>query len=167
MGNLTFGGGDPTMAALESELVSARGWLTPEKYGLIYALARVTPGTNMLAFCAGAAWELMGWSAAVLAVVATTLPSAALIVALTEGYEKFKANGWAMAAIGGMLAAGVGMMAAGAFQLVRPHLRTGRWVRALVMVAGSLSLSLGLGLGPVQVLALAAAAGAVWRAPEQ
>ena len=57
--NLTFGGGDPTMAALQSELVASRGWLSPDKYALVYGLARITPGTNILAFCAGTAWYLM------------------------------------------------------------------------------------------------------------
>src|SRR5579872_3489231 len=52
VGNLTFGGGDPTMAALQSELVHTRGWLTAEQYALIYGLARITPGTNLLAFSA-------------------------------------------------------------------------------------------------------------------
>ena len=55
VGNLTFGGGDPTMAALQSALVHARRWLDEEEYGLIYGLARITPGTNLLAFSAGAA----------------------------------------------------------------------------------------------------------------
>ena len=54
VGNLTFGGGDPTMSALYAELVTNRRWMSNETYGLIYALARITPGTNMLAFCAAA-----------------------------------------------------------------------------------------------------------------
>jgi hypothetical protein len=52
VGSLTFGGGDPTMAALQSELVVTRGWLTGEQYALIYGLARITPGTNLVAFSA-------------------------------------------------------------------------------------------------------------------
>jgi len=40
VGNLTFGGGDPTMAALQSELVVTRRWLSAEQYALIYGLAR-------------------------------------------------------------------------------------------------------------------------------
>src|ERR1700719_4180292 len=46
IGSTTFGGGDPTMAALQGELF-ARKWLDRERYGLIYALARATPGTNI------------------------------------------------------------------------------------------------------------------------
>jgi len=58
VGNLTFGGGDPTMSVLHRELVVSREWITPEQYGLAYSLARATPGTNLLAFCAGVGWIL-------------------------------------------------------------------------------------------------------------
>ena len=47
VGNLTFGGGDPTMAALQSELVGSRRWLSAEQYALIYALARITPASPL------------------------------------------------------------------------------------------------------------------------
>src|SRR5579884_1999136 len=50
VGNMTFGGGDPTLAALHSELVGVRKWITVDQYGLVFALARITPGTNLLAF---------------------------------------------------------------------------------------------------------------------
>lgn len=166
VGNLTFGGGDPTMAALHSELVVTRDWLPPERYGLIYALARITPGTNLLAFCAGTAWELAGWPGAVAAVVAVTVPSALVVVLLTAGYQVLKSNPPAMAAIAGTLAAAVGMMAAGVWQLAGPHLVRGRRLRALLLVLGSFALVFRFDLSPVLVLALAAAAGALWRVPE-
>lgn len=161
VGNSTFGGGDPTMAVLHSELVRARGWLTAERYGLVYALARVTPGTNLLAFCAGTAWEILGWPAALLAVAAVSLPSAAAVVALTIGYEAFHSNGLAMAAIAATLAAAAGMMAAGAFQLLRPHLKPRRRLRAVVIASAAFAAS--FWLSPVTVLALAAAAGLLWK----
>src|SRR5437879_13200253 len=104
VGNLTFGGGDPTMAALQSELVATRRWLDEEQYGLIYGLARITPGTNLLAFSAGAAWQILGWVGAVSAVLAITVPSAAIVVLLTRGYEGWNTNALAMAAISCTLA---------------------------------------------------------------
>jgi chromate transporter len=167
VGNLTFGGGDPTMAALESELVASRGWLSPEKYALVYGLARITPGTNILAFCAGTAWELRGWPGALLAVFGATVPSAIVVVMLTAGFESVKQNTRAMAAVAGTLAAAVGMMAVSAWQLVAPQLRRRRVLRAVVFVAASLLLSYGLGMSPVAVLGLAALAGYFWRVPEQ
>jgi len=165
--NLTFGGGDPTMAALQSELVTRRGWLPPEKYVLVYALARITPGTNILAFCAGAAWELKGWPGAILAVPAATVPAAIAVVLLTAGYDSVQHDARAMAAIAGTLAAAVGMMALSAWQLLRPHLYRGRALRALLLAAASALLSYRFRVSPIVVLGIAALAGFFWRAPEQ
>lgn len=163
IGNLTFGGGEPTMSAIQSELM-ARRWISVEKYGLIYGLARVTPGTNILAFCAGVGWHVMGLRGAVLAVLAVSVPSAALVTVMTAGYDVWKSNPFAMAAISGMLAAAVGMMVTGAFLLLRPQLRANRWMRTAVVGAAALALSLRFGVSPVPILALAAVAGALWRA---
>jgi len=165
IGNLTFGGGEPSMAAFHQEFVMRRKWLSREQYGLIFGLARVTPGTNLLAFCAALGWRLLGWPGAVLTVMAVTLPSAALVVWLTFAYGEFKSNPWAMAAIGGILAAAAGLMGAGAWQIVRPNLRSGSWVRALVIAGGAVLLARGFSVRPIAVLALAALLGLVWRDP--
>jgi chromate transporter len=164
--NLTFGGGDPTMAALQRELLDRRGWITQEQYGLTYSLARITPGTNMLAFCAGTAWHVAGWWGAVLAVLASTLPSAALVVWLTYEYGVVQRNPLAMGAIDGIIASAVGMMAAGAWQLALPHLKRGMWLRTVVLVTASAALGMFTSRSPIEILALAALVGAFWRAPE-
>ena len=111
VGNMTFGGGDPTLAAMHSEMVATRRWISPEKYAVIYALARITPGTNLLAFCAGISWELMGWRGVIASLLAMTAPAAVVVVFLTLGYGALQSNRVAMAAIGGVLAVAVGMMA--------------------------------------------------------
>lgn len=160
--NFTFGGGDPTMAALYREMVERRKWLAPEKYGLSYALARVTPGTNVLAFCAAVAWFLRGWPGAVVAVVAGTVPCTFLVVWLTYGYQHVKTNHLAQAAIAGMIASAVGMMLAAAWNLIQPEMHRRTWLRTCVLAGGAAWLSAGLGMAPIQVLALAAAAGFVW-----
>jgi chromate transporter len=166
VGNLTFGGGDPTMAALQSELVVARRWLTAEQYALIYGLARITPGTNLVAFSAAAGWQILGWLAAILAVLAMTVPPSVAVVLLTSGYQAFNSNPLAMAAIGGMLAAASGMMATAAWQLLRPEIRVGRRLRAAVLFLASLGASLGFSMSPIAVLGLAALVGIFWRTPE-
>jgi len=129
-------------------------------------LARITPGTNILAFCAGTAWELKGWPGAILAVLGASVPSAVAVVLLTAGYQAFQHNARAMAAIAGTLAAAVGMMAVSAWQLVRPHLRRRRALRAIVLVAASAYLAYAWHMPPIEILGLAALAGFFWRAPE-
>ena len=166
LASVTFGGGNPTMAAMYTERVSARKWLSPDRYAVSYALARITPGTNMLAFCAGTAWELLGWQGAVAGVLAASVPAAVIVMALTEGYDALRSNALAMAAVSGTLAAAVGMMATAAWDLLKPHLNRRRWLHAAAIAGGSLWLSLGFEMSPVLVLALAAGLGLVWRIPE-
>jgi len=117
LASVTFGGGNPTMAAMHREMVAGRKWLTGEQYSICYALARITPGTNMLAFCAGTAWELLGWPGAIAGVLAASVPAALVVMLLTEGYDALRANPLAMAAVAGTLAAAVGMMATAAWEL--------------------------------------------------
>jgi chromate transporter len=168
IGGTTFGGGDPTMLALHTELAKNRNWLTSEQYGLVFALARITPGTNLLAFCAGSAWVLRGWRAAVLAVAAVAVPTAVMVVLLTAGYQALLTNTLAMAAIAGTLAAAVGIMYTGAWQLLANHLISRdvrRIIRGVVIAGASLVLSFYFEVPPVQVLVMAAVAGFFWQVP--
>jgi chromate transporter len=159
VGNTTFGGGDPTMLALHRELVVRRTWLTNDQYAISFTLARVTPGTNMLAFCVAAGWYLAGWLGAIGAVLAVTIPSALLILWITAAYENWQQNPMAMSAINGTVAAAVGMMLAGSWLLLKPHLRDStRWL-AVILAAGAAMLSLWPRLSPVQVLVMAAVVG--------
>jgi len=164
--NLTFGGGTITMAALNTELVSLRKWLSQEKYATVYALARITPGTNMLAFCAGTGWELLGWPGAIAAVAAASVPSGIIVMLLTGSYDVLRANANAMAAVAGTLAAAVGIMAMASWQLIEPYLDRKRWLHVTVLAGGSLLLTLKFDLTPIAVLGLAAALGCIWRVPE-
>ena len=161
--NLTFGGGDPTMAVLHRELVVSRGWVSPEQYGLIYSLARATPGTNLLAFCAGIGWQLARFKGALIAVLSGSIPCAAAVVWFTYVYTLWRSNAMAMSAIGGMLAAAAGLMSAAAFQLVRPRWKPGKRVRAAVIFLSAFLLSLRLDVPPIQVLGLGAVVGLIWR----
>lgn len=169
VGNITFGGGDPTMAALQTEMVASRGWISNKAYALVYTLARITPGTNLLAFCAGTAWELLGWPGAIAAVAAMTMPAALLVLWVTAKYNVIRAHPLAMAALGGVLAAAVGIMVAAAWQLARPSFSRRSWIHAGIVVAVAILLSFPgtrLYLSPIRVLGLAAIAGLLWEIPE-
>ena len=151
------------MAALQGQLFE-RKWVDRERYGLVYALARATPGTNILAFCAGTGWLVLGGFGAFLAVVGASFLSSVMVVILTAGYLAWRHHPWAMAAIGGMLAAATGLMGVAALSLLKPHFERRRWLRAAVLFGASLVLALRFGMTPIQVLGLAALAGALWTA---
>lgn len=157
IGNTTFGGGDPTMAMLQRELI-ARDWITREDFALAYSLARVTPGTNVLAFCAGTGARVLGFGGAVVAVLAVTLPSAILAVLLTRGFEAWRGHPWPMAAIGGTVAAVSGMMWASVWILVKPYLG---W-RGLLFAGSAFLAAWIFHVTPVPVIFVAALAGYLW-----
>jgi len=165
-GNFTFGGGDPTMAVLQREMVNRRKWLSAEQYGLVYGLARVTPGTNVLAFYAGSAWLLRGVKAAALAVLSTCLPSAVVVVWLTYSLERWGSLAWVKAAGGAIMAAAVGMIAASAWLLIAPFFGKAGLAKTVVLAGGAAALAIA-GVTPIPVLALAALAGFLWKGTAQ
>ena len=158
-GNSTFGGGVPTVAALQRELVNNRKWLDMSQYSLCYVLSRITPGTNLLAFCASAGWILRGLSGALVAVLAGSIPSSLLVAVITGGFDAWSSRKLVQIGIDAVLAASVGILLASFWIIVRPQLKRGRIVQSLVIVGASLFLSLHMGVTPLLVMALAAVVG--------
>jgi chromate transporter len=157
IGNTTFGGGDPTMALLQRELIG-RQWITRDDFALAYSLARITPGTNVLAFCAATGARVLGLMGAIAAVLAVTAPSAVLVVLLTRGFETWRAHPLAMVAIGGTVAAVAGMMWASVWILIRPYLGA----RALLFAGGAFLAAWKYHVTPVPIILTAALAGYLW-----
>jgi chromate transporter len=154
IGNTTIGGGEPTVAAFQREL-GRRGWLLPEQFGLAYALARLTPGTNMLAFCAAAGWYALGVAGSVVGVVTVTVPSSVLVVWLTGVCEMGNQIPWLRAAVNASIAAGIGVMLGAVLLLVRGQVSKSDWLRPAIVFAGAFGLRQ-LGLSPLQTIGIAA-----------
>lgn len=151
------------MMALKRELGERRGWLSDEQFALVFSLARITPGTNVLAFCAGAAYLMYGWAASAAAVIAASAPSAVLAVWLTVVFESADRNPIAKMTVSGVLAAVVGMMGAAVWQLTRPSFQGKGWLRIVVLTGGTLLLREVWNWAPLEIMVLAAGIGAVWR----
>lgn len=164
IGNTTFGGGDPTIAVLAREF-DRRGWLAPEQFTVAFGLARITPGTNMLAFCTGAAWIMRRLPGALVALAAVTIPTAILVVWLTRICEATSSNRWAHAAISGTLIAAVGSMFAAALVLARVQLTKKNWISTVLVIAIAFSLAQFFSFSPIQILGLAAVVGLFWTRP--
>lgn len=162
IGNLTFGGGDAITATLQRELVHRRRWLDLERYGLAQSLAKITPGTGILAFSAATAWMLRRWSGAIAAVLAVSVPSAGLVVLLTWGFTSLGRSEVAHAIVAPVLASAVGMIWAAAWLLVRPQLRRGTWLRSMLIVVSGFAAGSRWSFSPVLVIAIAAMIGLAW-----
>jgi chromate transporter len=161
VGVTVFGGGDPTIAILQREFYR-REWLTPEKFGTAFGLARLTPGTNVLAFCAAAGWYILGLGGALAAVLAITIPAAVLVVWLTRAYDLTAHNRLALSVANSLLAAAVGTMIGAALLLVRSQCKPGRWIKPVAISTGAFLLAFVLKLTPLQVIGIAALVGFFW-----
>lgn len=174
IGNTTFGGGYVIMGMLGRDLVDTRRWISAEKFDLAFALARVTPGTNLIAFCAAIGALICGVAGAVAAVIAVTAPSSALAVLILQGFESFQGNRIAMAAIGGTVAAVAGMMWSTIWIILRPHVggltRKGmtRNLQVALIAGGAFIASLTFGFTPLPIILAGTLIGFLWKdTPEE
>ncbi|HEX9263461.1 MAG TPA: chromate transporter [Candidatus Binatia bacterium] len=165
-GNLTFGGGDAITALLQRELVYRKEWLTRDQYGLAQSLAKVTPGTAILAFCAATAWMMRRSAGALAAVLAVSVPSAVGAVLLTLAFTSMSGNARALAVLAAVLAASIGLMWAAAWLLVKPELNAGTTVRTVILLLGVFSARW-WSMSPIEILAGAAIIGAIWPCEER
>jgi chromate transporter len=161
VGSTAFGGGDPTIAVLQREFYR-REWLTPDQFAIAFGLARLTPGTNVLAFCAAAGWYLVGVLGAITAVLGLTIPPSILVIWLTRVWEFGVDYPLVRAVIGAMVAAAVGTMIGAAVILVRRQCSRRSWLPPIVIAAGAFALFRVAGLSPLQVIAIAAVTGFFW-----
>lgn len=162
VGSLSFGGGNANIAALRREFVEQREWLTPAQFNLCYALSRIAPGTNLLAFCVAVGWVLLGRAGALVAVLALSFPSAVIVVGLTNLYEVYGRQATVLTITRWLLAATIGIIAASAWALVRPAIGRRRWFRAMIIVIGAFALNTFLSVSPLKVLLAAALIGLFW-----
>lgn len=161
-GNLTFGSAIALTALLRDDLVNRFRWLDDGMFALIYALARVTPGTNMLALYAGLGWHLRRWSGVFAALVCASVPPSIVVVLLTLLYQGAQASSIGRAAASGAVASVVGIIVAGSWLLLRPAIRPGNVFRTIVFAGSAIAASRQFGLSPLTIIAFAAAFGWLW-----
>lgn len=163
--NLTFGGGSATIAVLREQLVARRAWVSQLEFDLSYALSRLTPGTNLLAFCTAAGFIARGWLGALVALLAASLPCSIIAVAVTHFYAAWQHERYVKGALAGALAAAVAIMLTTAWTFAEPHVKAAPW-KALVIIPAAALLALGYDVSPIRILLGAALVGLAWPAKE-
>ncbi len=136
----------------------ALGWMNASTHALIVAVSRLTPGTNVLAYCTALGWRLRGWRGSVVALAAASVPSSIIIFVLSAALVRLVRY----RAVQGGLAIGMliacALVFSAAWHLLLPYLRGSARLRVLATVAAALALFVA-GVTPVRILLLAAAAG--------
>jgi len=157
----TLGGGLAAMELIRRTAIK-RGWFDDADNGVLVAASRLTPGTNVLAYCAGLGWRVQGTAGAVAGVLAASVPGAVIIAVVSaalieiDHYPVVRM----LLAVGTIVAAG--LVLASTWPLVRPHLKRGTrvWAAFIIVIAVATLL---MGATPVQTLLVAAAVGAAVR----
>jgi chromate transporter len=164
--NFTLGGGSTTTAVIHHELVGKRKWLSQDRFALCFALARLTPGTNLLAFCTGVGWLLHGITGATVSLLAASIPCSILVVALTALFSRWQENQFAQSAIYGAIAAAVAITVKTGWTITKPHFKGRGRIRVILVGAAACLIHVWAGIPAIEVLLLAAAVGALWPAEE-
>jgi chromate transporter len=155
----TFGGGLASMELLRRTFI-ANGSMSDADNGGLVAVSRLTPGTNVLAYCVSLGWALHRWTGALLALVGASLPASVVVCVLTVALVRVHEYPVVrmLIAIGVLVATLLVLSAAAA--LIRPYMKRPALVRASIVaiVAGTMSVA---GVTPVRILLLSAILGAI------
>ena len=121
---------------------------------------RLTPGTNILAYCVGLGWRLQGLAGSVIALAAASVPAALLLGGITAALGRIDQYRIVQALLGlGMLVA-VGLVLSSAWHLWRPYLTRNAVVNAAIIGSATAVLML-FDVTPVRILLVSAAIGAL------
>src|SRR4030095_8124003 len=118
-------------------------------------VSRITPGTNILAYCLMLGWRFARWPGALLALVASSLPASvlvALLMATLSRVDDFPIVR-ALQALGVLVATALVLLTS--WHLLKPYVRRTAWLLPTVVVLLAVGLVL-FDVPPVRVLAAAA-----------
>jgi chromate transport protein ChrA len=153
----TVGGGGVTTVALERDLLE-RKWLDRDTFRAFYGLARLTPGTVVLALVTAIGWHLFRWRGALFALVIASLPGSILAAVLTEVQSLSQQSAVGRAFFAGSAAAVCGLLAASIWKIVEPYLGPVHRASSVLIIVLAVIAAV-LKLSPFFVIIAAGAAG--------
>jgi chromate transporter len=156
-------GGVASMELLRRSLGS-RGWLTDESHALFVAISRLTPGTNILAYCVALGWQLAHWPGALVALVAASVPASILIALLSATLAQIDEIPVVQVAIAIALIVATALVLMAAWNLLRPYVKGANAIRSGIIGVVVVALVL-MRVTPIRILLVAAIFGVVMSSP--
>lgn len=128
---VTVGGGAAILAPLNRQAVDVYHWMSQRDFIDLFAISRAAPGPgSMLVALVG--WKVARWAGALVAVVATFLPSSLLCYGVARVWNRYRGTRAHSALERGLAPVGTGLLMAGAFAILRAaHAGAAGWGIAL------------------------------------
>ena len=152
-------------AALRRDLVD-KGRLSASSFDEAYAVARVTPGTNLLAMYTLLGERFAGWWGALASLAVGTLVPALIAVALGAAYVAHAGHPLAQEAMQGARAGAIAVFAWAIVRLARPQLQQHR-LRGVALAVTTLVMTLLLPIPQFVILLIAGGLGTAFLRTEQ
>jgi len=115
---LSFGGGNAVIADIAQQAIQVQGWTSDREFADLFALSRAAPGPgSMLAALIG--WKAAGIGGAAVATIAFYVPSAALVLAVTRLWGRWRGSVWHTAVERGMAPVAAGLFLSGGIAVLR------------------------------------------------
>lgn len=85
-----FGGGPAMIPLIQVEVVELRGWLTRQEFLDAFAFGNALPGPIATKLAGYVGFQVAGWPGATVALLALTMPTILIMVALGSAYVRYK-----------------------------------------------------------------------------
>ncbi len=115
---LAVGGANATVSEITRQVVTLRHWVTPEQFAQLYAISNAAPGPNVLISTIIGA-QMAGIPGAVVATLAMVVPSCALAVVVSMGFERHRDASWRRVVQAALLPITAGLVLAAAIIVAR------------------------------------------------
>lgn len=159
IGAFSFGGGYAILAFIQREIIENHGWLTPEEFVDVVAIAEMTPGTIAVNSSTFVGFQLFGfWGGLLCSACVLAFP---FIICLIVSYyfNRFKDNSCLKNALLGIRPAVVGLIAAASISVAEISITS---LPSLFFFGLALLLVWKFKVNPIVVLIVCGALGAVF-----
>ena len=112
IGAFSFGGGYAVLSFIQREIVEANGWITPEQFVDIVAIAEITPGTIAVNSATFVGYNMFGIWGGIMCTLCTIAVPVVLSLIVSFYFSRFKENRYLQNALAGIRPAVIGLISA-------------------------------------------------------
>ena len=159
IGAFSFGGGYAVLSFIQREVVEANGWITPEQFVDIVAIAEMTPGPIAVNSATFVGYNMFGVWGGIKCTLCTIAIPVILSLIVSFYFSKFKGNRQLQNALKGIRPAVIGLIAASCLSIAEISITS---VYSLLFFGIALLLVWKFKVNPIITLIICGALGGVF-----